>query len=541
MNIELPDPLGGALPHGPVGQPMSTDPISPPSPHKSALSRLFAKAAQYLNQGDYSPAIEILERAHRLDPANPKIVLDLGYANALAYDISAAGRWFDKAIQIAPNKSDMLMAIAERWSDVRQFDASGKTFERVLEQANIPVGAFYGLAKIYARQRRLDKASEIAERAMLLHGRHEAAMLTRGKVYRETGQLEEAEKVLRLVVAKPGCDTEARATALYDLGVVLDRQQRYDEAMTALLEAKAVLGTGAAPARRILRMKQAGMKQVQTTISAATVAAWRKTGEAELQPRRKLALLCGHARSGTTLLEYVLDAHPGIISADESSVFQSRAYPLMSRSRSANDSVVSGLNWITPRNLRQIRADYFRGMESFLGQPIGDRLLLDKNPALTPDIPAICCILPETRFLVTFRDPRDVCLSCFMQPSPVLPDTVPWLSLEDTIKHYVLLADMWLALKPCLGSAAIEVRYEDLVGNLEAGARRVLDFLGVGWDERVLRFNEHAQSKTICSPTYAEVTRPIFKTAIGRWRNYQKYFEPHLKHLAPTLRAFGYE
>src|ERR1035441_3892927 len=92
-----------------------------------------------------------------------------------------------------------------------------------------------------------------------------------------------------------------------------------------------------------------------------------------------------------------------------------------------------------------------------------------------------------------------------------------------------------------LACAAIEVRYEDLVDNLEAGARRGLDFLGVGWDERVLRFNEHAQTKTIRSPTYAEVTQPVFKTAIGRWRRYQKYFEPHLEQLAPTLRALGYE
>src|SRR6185436_18732720 len=113
-----------------------------------------------------------------------------------------------------------------------------------------------------------------------------------------------------------------------------------------------------------------------------------------------------------------------------------------------------------------------------------------KNPGLTFDIPTFCRIFPETRFLVTLRDPRDVCLSCFMQPAPVLPDTVPWLSLEDTMKHYVLLSDMLLALKPCLGDAAIEVRYEDLVENLEASARRVLDFLGAGWDERVLRFNE---------------------------------------------------
>ena len=502
---------------------------------------MIAEAGRHLNQADYSPAIETLERALRLDPANCKILLDLGYANALAYDHSAAGRWFEQALQLAPQRTGMLMAIAERWSDVRQFDTSGKAYEQVLEQANIPVGAFYALAKIYLRQRRLDKAAEVAERAMQLHGAHEAAMLTRAKVYRETGQMEEAEKMLRMVVAKPGCDAQARATALYELGAVLDRQQRFDEAMAALLDAKAILRMTAEPARRILRMKQASMKEAQTTMSPATVERWRKVGESELQPRRKLALLCGHARSGTTLLEYVLDAHPQIVSADETSVFQSKAYSLIIRNCSTKASIVSGLDWITPRNLRHIRTEYFRGMESFLGLPIGDRLLIDKNPALTSDIPAICCILPEARFLVMLRDPRDVCLSCFMQQAPVIPDTVPWLSLEDTIKHYVLLADMWLALKPCVGSAAIEVRYEDLVDNLEAGARRVLDFLGVGWDERVLRFHEHAQGKTICSPTYAEVTRPVFKTAIGRWRHYEKYFEPHLDQLAPTLCALGYE
>ena len=520
---------------------MSASQIPPAAPHANVLSRLFAEARQHLNQGDHASAIEILERAHRMAPANGKIVLDLGYANALGYDFAAAGGWFEKAIQLAPDKTGVLMAIAARWSEVRQFDASANAFEQVLDQKNLPLGALFGLAKVCLRQRRLDKAAEIAERAMQLYGTHEAALLTRAKVCRETGQLEEAEKALRAVLAKAGCETEAKATALYELGAVLDKQARYDEAMTAFLDAKAALRVTSEPARKILRLKQAGIKQVQTGMSAAIVERWRKAGEAELQPRRKLALLCGHARSGTTLLEYVLDAHPQIVSADETSVFQSKAYPVISRSRSANASLVSDLDWISSRNVRQIRAEYFRGMESFLGQPIGDRLLIDKNPALTADMAAVCRVFPEARFLVALRDPRDVCLSCFMQAVPVLPDTVPWLTLEDTIEHYILITDMWLALKPCLGNAAMEVRYEDLVENLEGSARRVLGFLAVDWDERVLRFNEHAQSKTVCSPTYAEVTQPLFKTAVGRWRHYQKYFEPHLERFAPTLRALGYE
>lgn len=501
---------------------------------------MFAEAGEFLERGDFAPAIEILGRAQRLDPANYKLALDLGYTHALGYDFGEAERWFEKAVQLASNKTAVLMAIADHWSDVRHFDAASLAFEQVLQQPVVPVGAFYGLVKLYARQRHLDKAAEVAARAIHLYGGHEAAMLARAKVCRETGQLEEAEKMLRTALAKSDCKGEARATAFYELAGVLDQQKRYDEAMAALVDAKALLRMSAQPAAKVLRMKQAGMKDIQASISAAPLERWRKAAETELQPPRKLALLCGHARSGTTLLEYVLDAHPQIVSADETSVFQAKAYPLLTRSRSTNESIVSALDWITPRNLRHIRAEYFRGIESFIGEPIGERLLLDKNPALTFDIPAFCRILPETRFLFALRDPRDVCLSCFMQPAPILPDTVPWLTLEDTIKNYALVTDMWLALKPCLGNAAIEIRYEDLVEDLEANARRVLEFLGVGWDERVLRFHEHAASKTVRSPTYADVTRPIFKTAVGRWRHYEKYFAPHLEHLAPTLRALGY-
>jgi len=85
------------------------------------------------------------------------------------------------------------------------------------------------------------------------------------------------------------------------------------------------------------------------------------------------------------------------------------------------------------------------------------------------------------------------------------------------------------------------VKYEDVVENLEGTARRTLEFLGMPWDAGVLRFDEHARNKLVRSPTYADVAKPVFKTAVGRWRNYQKYLEPHLEKLAPFVKAFGYD
>ena len=79
---------------------------------------------------------------------------------------------------------------------------------------------------------------------------------------------------------------------------------------------------------------------------------------------------------------------------------------------------------------------------------------------------------------------------------------------------------LWTTLVPLLKNAHIEVRYEDMVENPEAIARKTLEFLEIPWNADVLRFDEHAREKFVRSPTYADVAKPVFKTAVARWRNY---------------------
>jgi len=99
----------------------------------------------------------------------------------------------------------------------------------------------------------------------------------------------------------------------------------------------------------------------------------------------------------------------------------------------------------------------------------------------------------------------------------------------------------WRTLAPLMPQPYLEIRYEDMVADLESVARKTLDFLGLSWDAKVLGFDTHAQKKMVRSPTYADVTQPVYKRALGRWRHYQKYLEPHLEKLEPFVKAFGYE
>jgi Sulfotransferase family len=195
----------------------------------------------------------------------------------------------------------------------------------------------------------------------------------------------------------------------------------------------------------------------------------------------------------------------------------------------------------SPDVLQKTRDWYFHAMQMFVGTSIDDRLLIDKNPSLTGLVPGLVRLFPEVRFVIALRDPRDVCLSCFMQPLPLNVPSSSFLSLEEAVTEYVSLMGFWRAMAPRLPSPAIEVRYEDVVNDLPSVSRTVLAFLGLDWDERVLRFDEHARRKLVRSPTYAEVARPISKSAVGRWKNYQEFLEPYLPKLDPFLTAFGYE
>jgi len=250
-------------------------------------------------------------------------------------------------------------------------------------------------------------------------------------------------------------------------------------------------------------------------------------------------LLGGHPRSGTTLLEQVMDSHPDILSSEETPIFY-ETYLDLKKGSPDSASILSILESASARALQQARENYFRFTEALLGSKISGRLLIDKNPSLTTMIPAVIRVFPETKFLVALRDPRDVCISFFMQPLPLNLSSAAYLTLEGTVGEYASLMGFWKTLAPRIRNPHLEIRYEDLVEDLETVSRRVLEFLNVPWDARVLHFDEHAREKLVRSPTYADVTKPVFKGAVGRWRNYQKYLEPWLEQLEPFVQAFGY-
>ena len=500
---------------------------------------MLQEAEQAWREKDFQKNIELLERANRLEPANAAILLQLGRMHGLQYNYAAAERCFERVVNFAARKTEALALVGAHSRDFRNSEMGERYLRRAAEQSDASPEILAELAEVYERLRRNEEAAQLIDRALQLNPACALALLGRARLERQVGRLDAAEKLLRFFPAN--AHRLIRVRALYELGGILDRQSRYDDAMSAFLEAKAILKPEAAPFAATLETLHARLKYVSENLSAEMFRRWFDFGQ-NLQPPKRLALLGGHPRSGTTLLEQVLDSHPDIISAEETEIFLDEAYIPLSRHSPPNTLMLPVLEAATTDALKQARAAYFRSMELSLGKPVGERLLIDKNPSLTFMVPALIRIFPEIKLLIALRDPRDVCLSCFMQPFfQVAQTNSAYMTLQGTVEEYISIMGLWRAVVPLMKNPHLEVRYEDMVNDLETVARRALGFLEVPWDERVLGFDEHARQKVVRSPTYAEVTKPVFKTAVGRWRHYQKYLEPHLEKLAPFVKAFGYE
>jgi tetratricopeptide (TPR) repeat protein len=413
-------------------------------------------------------------------------------------------------------------------------------FEQATREADVSIGVLATLGDIYLRERRIDDAAGVAAQAERINRDDSRVFLLQAGLRRARGGVAEAEELLRQLTSQLATTEAVRIRALYELAEILDRSARYDEAMSMLLEVKAMLRPHAGPHVATARLIHSRGREMEQTLSAAVLDRWRADVD-KLLPRRRIALLCGHPRSGTTLLEQVLDAHPDIVSAEETKLLHDEAYLPLIRDFPEGTSILEALDAAPPSLLCHARQNYFRCLELLTRQSIGGRLLIDKNPALNMLIPMVVRVFPEAQFLFAVRDPRDVVLSCFMQALPLTPVSCAYLSLESTVRQYASVMGFWLEMRPRLAGRWIEVRYEQMVEDLPGVAHRVLAFLGVDFDEKVLRYHEHARTKRVNSPSHADVLRPIYGTAVGRWRNYQKHLEPYLGPLKPFLRAFGYE
>jgi tetratricopeptide (TPR) repeat protein len=495
------------------------------------FKRRLNEARQRLLAHQFTQALPRYRDLAREFPGSAIVWLEYGNAASATRDMALAAEAWRKAMELEPRNAELIGMIGHRYQALRQPVEAAACFERASAADPRGINSRISLAVLLEQKHQLPQARAAVEECLAIDPRDDQARYFAAVLDRREGKMEDSERRLRDLISSEPKHPYVRYACRYELAQVCDRADRFDEAMKLLAEAKEIVRR-LTDTDQLLRGYDQGAESARrftASLPKDILRTWETFfPEAKRSTIPRLAFLGGHPRSGTTLIEQILDAHPDVTALDEPNAFLDVLQPAFHKSRELSSARVN-----------ELRRLYITELLRETGSE-GGKILVDKNPSPTARMPVWLRVFPELRVLIALRDPRDVVLSCYFQNIPLNAVNVNFLSFERLAKHYSDLMDVWLAVREWEGFSWMETRYEDVVADLRKEGGRVTEFLGLSWVEQQNQFHERSQRKQMYSPTYRDVTRPIYKRSVARWEAYEKYLAPILPKLSPYCAKFGY-
>jgi tetratricopeptide (TPR) repeat protein len=509
-----------------------------PAPMVDAPSPRLDAARSLWNDGRHADSLTMYAEAIRKEPNNVRCYVLAARAYADKYEFDRMKKAHEQLIRRAPRHPRVHHYIAETFDLLRLPARAIQSYERASRLPNAGSNTWMELASLYERAHRLDEAEALIEQAVRAGYNLPFVSLVRGRIQRRQNRLEQAETTIQAIIGRLPEDSAWACQAWGELALIRDQMGNFDGASNAIERCKRIQKLHEAPYFHASEKVHGQMREMIAAITRDDFRRWRDAAQ-ELGAER-VALLTGFPRSGTTLLEQVLDAHPDLVSSEERDFMGRELFCEITTSRKTMH-LIDVLNDLRVEEIGRNRKRYFRAMEYLLGEQIRGRMHLDKNPAYNLTIPLMLRVFPETRLIIALRDPRDVVLSCYMRYLPLNALSVRFLDVMRTAERYALDMSAWLKFRELIDVPWCEIRYDAAVADLAGEARRALRALELPWDDQVLNYRQRLTSeKQVTSPSYEEVVQPIYSRSIGRWKNYQKLLEPALKTLDPFVREFGY-
>mgnify|MGYP001109495897 CR=1 FL=1 len=501
------------------------------------LQHEVQQAVDVLQQGRDADAVAMLKATLDRAMPPPQVLGQLGQAlmqgGALALARATLDRWWAMEPR-NPIPPTMIGSVCYRQRDYEQ---AAKHYAEAAKRDPKPLRSNALLAESLERLNRLAEAEAAADAALAVDRHDPAANYVLAQVEHRSKRSEAAADRLFEVLAKtdrkpkPRTEVSIRMT----LGIVLDALGRYDEAMEQFEQGNTVwLGlpqTQAIDRSAVFERIEA----FRAWIDEADVSGWPGNRPEGSPPPP--VFFVAFPRSGTTLTEQMLGAHPKLASVDEQPLLASVAKHAASMGR----SVPQGLDKLDEPQRAELERVYWAVAKQITGFDAGSSdgaQLIDKLPLNIIQLPLVRRIFPDARVIVALRDPRDCVLSAFMQEFAPNEAMVQTAKLETCARMYAEVMGLWLAYRDRLGLAHIETRYEDLVADPEASMRRLIEFLGLPWDVAVL---EGGGTRVANTPSFRAVGGAVHTKAAGRWRRYKAEARAIEPTVAPLIEAFGYE
>jgi tetratricopeptide (TPR) repeat protein len=456
--------------------------------------------------GRYGEAEDEFRRAIGIKPSLPEAHFNL------AGVLQAAGRWNEsemplrRALKLKPAYVDARVSLGMNLALLGRLREARDCYEKALRSAPRNAQALVGVGKIAALEGRFDAAESAYKSALEVDPGSSyawaALVWLRKMTPADADWLKRAEEMVASGLVPT--DESALRTAM---GKYCDDVGNFARAFRNYERANELHKMGARPYDR-----GAHSRFVDDLVSVYTSEALSGAHPGASESLRPVFVV-GMPRSGTSLVEQIIASHPAAHGAGELDFWTVLV-------RKHETAIRQGLPGDSLR--KKLALDYTRVLDAHSREAMR---VVDKAPANSDYLGLIHAVFPKARMIYLRRDPIDTCLSCYFQQfSAAMNFTMDLSDLAHYYREHQRLVAHWRRVLP--PGTLLDVPYAELVADQEKWTRAILDFVGLPWDERCLDF--HKTERAVTTASVWQVRQKIYKSSVGRWRNYEKFIKPLL-------------
>ena len=441
--------------------------------HSAAWAQL---ARLFIGEGQLNRVDAALKAAVAPEPRDPLVHDLIGTIYSRMGEYGIARSWFEKAVATRPDHIPYLLNLANNLVYHGETGAAEAIFDKVIGLEEDTAQAHWALAA----SRRATSGQHVEQMRGLLRRREQHPRM--------------------------------QAFYYYAIGKELEDLEDWDEAFEAFRR-------GAAARRQTVEYDEASEAETFAFLEREFTAGWLADGTRGNASAAPIFVL-GQPRTGTTLIERIITSHSQVHSAGELQQF-GMAIRRLSRHRDPKRFSQELFAAALPLDYTRVGDIYMESTKRVQGDK---PRFVDKLPQNYLHVPMILKALPNAKIVHLTRNAMDSCFASFKQ---LFADAyLHSYDLEEMARHhcrYRHLMDVW---RERFGDRFLDIAYEDTVTDLEPQARRLIDYLGLPWEDACLRF--HEQSEAVATASAVQVREPVHTRSLGRWRRYEKQLAPML-------------
>lgn len=475
--------------------------------------------------GSYIDADSSYSRAIELQPDYLQALSNRGATLIALGNVDEASRCLTRANELQSGLPQVLCNLALlRQTQGKYDDAKAYCREALRQDANF-LDAIAMLADLNEKSSLYEQAKEWLNRGLNINPDSLSLNLTAARIERHEGFSDAA--IARLEHLRAKTHEAAQHDILLLLGQLYDKKKDAARAFYCLTEGNRLKANSMLASVEESEHYIKHIAEHRQSFRADHPETWRPFSDDDFIDNP--IFLFGFPRSGTTLLEQILDSHPRLQAIPEKPTIAAVSQALKGRALSS----------LTLEDVNKLRKVYFETANRYI-QRDPKRIYVDKMPLNTVEVQLIWRLFPNAKCILAIRHPCDATFSCFMQNFVINNAMSTFFTLEKTAEAYAGVMSLWQEYIKVLPVKYHRIRYEDLVADQSGESRKLLDFLEVDWDEKVMKHDQHARTRHISTPSYHQVTQPIYQDAKYRWKRYEEYLGSVLPILQPYIDYFDY-